>query len=211
MKKPSWAPKGLANALTILRICIIPFLLMLFMRGYDRAKTAESSAVWFYLGALALFGIAALTDHLDGRIARKRGVTDFGKFADPIADKLLILGTLFAFKYWGGLIPLWMLLVMALREVGVTALRSALVARGGRVISASQWGKYKTGSQIAVVILGIALLAVNSAGLSVGDVQDTHGPIFWMMLFPMTLTVVSGIEFLYNNRSQLRNLTSARG
>ena len=143
--KTTWSPRGLANALTILRICIIPFLLMLFMRGYQKAEMAQSSAAWFYLGALALFGIAALTDHLDGRIARKRGITDFGKFADPIADKLLILGTLFAFKYWGGLIPLWMFLVMALREVGVTALRSALVARGGRVISASQWGKYKTG------------------------------------------------------------------
>ena len=211
MSNSSWSPKGLANALTIFRICIIPFLLTLFMRGYERAKTAETSAAWFYFGALTLFGIAAVTDHLDGRIARKRGVTDFGKFADPIADKFLILATLFAFKYWGGLIPLWMFLIMALREVGVTLLRSALVARGGRVISASQWGKYKTVSQIAILLVSIALLAANSAaGYPVDGVRTAHGPIFWMMLCPMVLTVVSGLEFLYNNRAQLLALTNVR-
>ena len=210
-KQRSWSPKGLANTLTILRICVIPLFLMAFAYAHQEAKTARTSAAWFYFGALVVFGLASLTDYLDGRIARQRGVTDFGKFLDPIADKLLVLATLFAFKHWGGLIPVWMILIMAGREVGVTVLRSALVARGGRVISASQWGKLKTASQMSILVASMLLLIVNSAaGCPVRQVTTGHGPIFWMMFLPLALTVVSGLEFLYNNRTQVRAL-AARG
>ena len=206
-KKSSWSPRGLANTLTILRICVIPLFLIAFEHGHSEAKTARTSAAWFYFGALVVFGLASLTDYLDGRIARQRGVTDFGKFLDPIADKLLVLATLFAFKYWGGLIPIWMILIMAGREVGVTVLRSALLARGGRVISASQWGKLKTASQMTILVVSMLVLIVNSAtGYPVSQVHTGHGPIFWMMLLPLGLTVVSGLEFVYNNRMQFRAL-----
>ena len=157
--------------------------------------------------ALVLFWLACVTDALDGRIAGERGVADFGKFLDPIADKLLVLATLFAFKYWGGLIPIWMILIMAGREVGVTVLRSALLARGRRVISASQWGKLKTASQMTILVVSMLVLIVNSAtGYPVSQVHTGHGPIFWMMLLPLGLTVVSGLEFVYTNRTQFRAL-----
>ncbi len=206
-KKRSWSPKGLANTLTILRICVIPLFLIAFEHAHSEAKTARTSAAWFYFGALVVFGLASLTDYLDGRIARARGVTDFGRFLDPIADKLLVLATLFAFKYWGGLIPVWMILIMAGREIGVTVLRSALLARGGRVISASQWGKLKTASQMTILVVSMLVLIVNSAtGYPVSQVHTGRGPIFWMMFLPLGLTVVSGLEFVYNNRTQFRAL-----
>jgi CDP-diacylglycerol---glycerol-3-phosphate 3-phosphatidyltransferase len=206
-RERSWSPKGLANMLTILRICVIPLFLFAFAYGHRHATTERTSAAWFYFGALVVFGLASITDYLDGRIARARGITDFGKFLDPIADKLLVLATLYAFKHWGGLVPLWMILIMAGREVGVTVLRSALLARGGRVISASQWGKMKTASQMTILIVSMLVLIANSAaGYPVSQVQTNHGPIFWMMMVPLALTVVSGLEFLYNNRTQFRAL-----
>jgi len=95
-----------------------------------------------------------------------------------------------------------MVFVIAGREVGVTLLRSALVARVGKVVAASQWGKMKTASQMTILVISLALLSVNSAfGYAMDGVRTERGPIFWMMLLPVTLTVVSGLEFLYNNRS----------
>ncbi|MDA1191281.1 MAG: CDP-diacylglycerol--glycerol-3-phosphate 3-phosphatidyltransferase [Candidatus Poribacteria bacterium] len=208
-KRSQWSPFGIANALTIIRILVIPLFVWVYHHGYGNAKTASTSAAWYYLGALAIFGLASFTDFLDGRIARQRGVTELGKFLDPIADKLLVLATLLAFKYWGDLIPVWMILIFAVREIGVTLLRSALVARGERVISASQWGKFKTISQMSILVASMLLLGLNSmAGYPIEQVHTGRGPIFWMMLVPMALTVISGAEFLYNNRDRFRALAS---
>ena len=206
-----WSPRGLANSLTILRILVIPVFMLSFFYANRYAQASRAAAGWYYGGALVIFGLASLTDFLDGRIARSRGVTEFGKFVDPIADKLLVLMTLAAFKFWGGLIPIWMILVIAGREIAVTVLRSALVARGGKVISASQWGKLKTLSQMTIVVVSLVLLSVNSAsGYPIEQVQTDRGPIFWMMWIPMILTIVSGCEFVYNNRLHVRAL-AARG
>ena len=205
----TWSPLGLANALTVLRILVTPAFMIAFQHGYRHAEAARGRAAVYYLGALILFGIASLTDYLDGKIARRRGVTDFGKFFDPIADKLLVLTALFSFTAYGGLIPIWMVFVIAGREIVVTLLRSALVARVGKVVSASQWGKIKTASQMTILIISLVLLSVNSAfGYSMDGVRTERGPIFWMMLVPVTLTVVSGVEFLYNNRSDVRALAT---
>ena len=96
---------------------------------------------------LTIFLLAALTDNLDGRIARRQGVTSFGKFMDPLADKLLIGAALIClalFKHIdGGLIPMWMVAIIIGREVLVTVLRVVFAAKYGQVVSASQWGKYK--------------------------------------------------------------------
>ena len=203
---------GLANCLTILRICVIPVFMMVYFYGHRRAAAAQTAAAWFYLGALVIFALASLTDFLDGRIARQRGVTELGKFLDPVADKLLVLATLLAFKYWDGLIPIWMVLVFAGREIGITLIRSALVARGQRVISASQLGKFKTASQMTILVLSLLLLGINSAaGYPIEDVHTGRGPIFWMMLLPLALTIVSGAEFLYNNRTRLAVVVRGNG
>lgn len=208
-QRRDWSPWGLANMLTVARILITPLFLVAFYFGHQSAETASKGAAWYYFGALVVFGIACLTDFLDGRIARKQGVTEFGKFFDPIADKLLVLTALISLKYCGGFIPIWMIGIIAGRELLVTLLRSALVARVGKVVSASQWGKYKTAAQMLTLVASILLLLINSAaGYRYSGVMGNRGPIFWMMWVPMLLTVVSGMEFLYNNRVYFRVLVT---
>ena len=159
--------------------------------------------------ALTIFLGAALTDNLDGRIARRQGETTFGKFMDPLADKLLIGAALICltlFKHVeGGLIPIWMVAVIMGREVLVTVLRVVFVAKYGQVVSASQWGKYKMTSQLIVIGIALALLAFRNE-LNPAIIVRNQGPIFFLMLLPLMLTVASGVEFLVNNRKFLSAL-----
>jgi CDP-diacylglycerol--glycerol-3-phosphate 3-phosphatidyltransferase len=138
------APVGLvnvANALTVARICLVPVFV---------ACLAAGGTGW-RLAALAAFGGASLTDFLDGQLARKRGlVTDFGKIADPIADKALTGAALITLSVIGEL-PAWVTALILVRELGITALRFAVIRRG--VIAASQGGKLKTLLQIIAICL----------------------------------------------------------
>ena len=183
----------LANLLTILRLFLIPPFIYCFQA--DRMGIA-----------LAIFAVAALTDHLDGKIARKQGVTGFGKFMDPLADKLLIGAALIClalFKHVdSGLIPVWMVFVIIGREVLVTFLRIVFMAKYGQVVSANQWGKYKMTSQLIVIIIGLTLLAFQDY-LNPALIVQSRGPIYFMMYIPLVLTVGSGLEFLVNNRKPL--------
>ncbi len=139
-------PPGLvnvANALTVLRICLVPVFVFCLAQG----------GTWWRLAALAAFGGASLTDLLDGQLARKRGlVTDFGKIADPIADKALTGAALITLSVMGEL-AVWVTALIMIRELGVTALRFAVIRRG--VIAASQGGKLKTLLQIIAICLYI--------------------------------------------------------
>ena len=186
----------LANLLTLLRLFLIPPFIYCFQAD-------------MMVPALIIFLLAALTDNLDGRIARKQGVTGFGTFMDPLADKLLIgtvLICLVLFKHVdGGLIPVWMVAIIVGREILVTVLRVVFIAKYGQVVSASQWGKYKMTSQLVVVGIGLALLALQNE-LNPAVILRNHGPIFFMMLLPLILTVASGVEFLVNNRKFLAAL-----
>jgi CDP-diacylglycerol--glycerol-3-phosphate 3-phosphatidyltransferase len=162
--------------------------------------------------ALAIFAVAALTDHLDGKIARKQGVTGFGKFMDPLADKLLIGAALICLAFFkhvdSGLIPVWMVFVIIGREVLVTFLRIVFMAKYGQVVSANQWGKYKMTSQLIVIIIGLTLLAFQDY-LNAALIVQSRGPIYFMMYIPLVLTVGSGLEFLVNNRKPLFALFQA--
>ena len=159
--------------------------------------------------ALAIFVIAALTDHFDGRIARIQGVTSFGKFMDPLADKLLISAALICLALSkhvdDGLIAVWMVIVILGRELLVTLLRIVFIAKYGEVVSASQWGKYKMTSQLIVVAIGLLLLTFRSEQAT-EFILKAHGPIYFLMYLPLALTVGSGIEFLVNNRKALSAL-----
>ena len=189
----------LANLLTILRLFLIPPFIYCFQVDMMGA-------------ALAIFAVAALTDHLDGKIARKQGVTGFGKFMDPLADKLLIGAALIClalFKHVdSGLIPVWMIFVIIGREVLVTFLRIVFMAKYGQVVSANQWGKYKMTSQLIVIIIGLTLLAFQDY-LNATLIVQSRGPIYFMMYIPLVLTVGSGLEFLVNNRKPLFALFQA--
>jgi CDP-diacylglycerol---glycerol-3-phosphate 3-phosphatidyltransferase len=137
-------PVGLvnvANILTVARIALVPVFVVCLVHG----------GTGWRLGALAAFGGASATDFLDGQLARKRGlVTDFGKIADPIADKALTGAALITLSVIGEL-PVWVTALIMVRELGITALRFAVIRRG--VIAASQGGKLKTLLQIIAICL----------------------------------------------------------
>ncbi|MEP6561033.1 MAG: CDP-diacylglycerol--glycerol-3-phosphate 3-phosphatidyltransferase [Nakamurella sp.] len=167
---------NLPNALTVLRLILVPvFLLALFAEGGH-----DTSWRWI---AWAIFAAAAITDRFDGHIARKRGqVTDFGKIADPIADKALTGSALIGLSMLGDL-PWWVTLVILIREVGVTLLRFAVLRYG--VISASPGGKAKTFVQI--IAIGLYILPLPSI-------------FYWVQVGAMTLalllTVITGIDYI---------------
>ncbi len=184
----------LANLLTLLRLFLVPPLMLCF-----RAD--------LMLPALLIFGFAAATDHFDGKIARRQGVTGFGTFMDPLADKLLVAATLICLTRFegveGGMIPAWMVVTIIGREFIVTGLRVVFVTRYGEVVSANRWGKYKTLSQLIVISISLALLAFWEDG---PRIVHPRGPIYFMMYLPLVLTVVSGLEFLLRNRKFLTDL-----
>jgi len=134
---------NIANVLTVVRILLVPvFVVCLFAGGTG-----------WRLAALTTFVVASVTDLLDGRLARSRGlVTDFGKIADPIADKALTGAALISLSVLGEL-PGWVTALILIREVGVTVLRFVVIRRG--VIAASQGGKLKTLLQVAAICLYI--------------------------------------------------------
>lgn len=190
----------LANLLTLLRLFLIPPFIFCFQAD-------------MMVPAFAIFVLAALTDHFDGRVARRQGVTGFGKFMDPLADKLLIGAALICLAVFkdidDGLIPMWMVVIIIGREVFVTLLRIVFIAKYGQVVSASQWGKYKMTSQLIVIAIALILLAFQNEQATAFIVQ-TRGPIYFMMYLPLVLTVGSGVEFLVNNRKALSALVLSR-
>jgi CDP-diacylglycerol---glycerol-3-phosphate 3-phosphatidyltransferase len=135
---------NIANLLTVLRLCLVPIFVVLLVAGGDVRRIA----------ACATFGIASLTDFLDGELARRRSlITDFGKIADPIADKALTGSALVVLSALGEL-PWWVTGVILFRELAVTGLRFWVISRG--VIAASRGGKVKTTLQ--VIAIGLYIL-----------------------------------------------------
>ncbi len=193
--------KTTPNYLTMLRVVLTPVFMILF----------------HYVGAffsLLAFSAAAITDFFDGRIARKTGkITDFGKFMDPLADKLLVCAALIVFlKSAPGLITSWMVLIIVIREIVITILR-ALAARKGKVIAATRLGKYKASSQMYVIVISLLLLTLCDASVRFFSntwlqtkVRHHNGPIYYLMFIPVMLTLISGLEFIYNNRKSLRQI-----
>ncbi|WP_280306727.1 CDP-diacylglycerol--glycerol-3-phosphate 3-phosphatidyltransferase [Nocardia neocaledoniensis] len=167
---------NIANVLTIARIVLVPlFVLALFAEGGHDTR-------WRVIAA-AVFGLAAITDRFDGQLARKYGlVTDFGKLADPIADKALIGSALIGLSVLGDL-PWWITLVIVGRELGITLLRLVVVRRG--VIPAGRGGKLKT----LVQSVAIALLLLPLSGAF-----ETAG--MWLMYAAVALTVLTGLDYV---------------
>lgn len=167
---------NVANFLTLSRLVLVPvFVAALFAGGGDD--------VWWRSVATALFAIASLTDQVDGWVARRYGlVTDFGKIADPIADKALIGAALVGLSLLGEL-PWWVTIVIAVREIGVTLLRFWVIRYG--VIPASRGGKAKTLAQIAAIVMFLLPLP---AGVT---------PVSWVLMgLALVLTVVTGVDYV---------------
>ena len=174
---------NLPNKLTILRVILIPFFVVFML--FDINGAADK---WI---ALVIFCVASLTDMLDGKIARKYNlVTNFGKFMDPLADKLLVCTALICLTSMNRLNVIVVLVIIA-REFIISGFR-LVASDNGIVIAASYWGKFKTVSQMALIIVLI---------MDLGGVWNVVGTVLtWVALL---LTVVSLIDYIAKNKQVL--------
>lgn len=185
---------NLPNKLTILRVFMIPFFvifMLLSVSGMDieEASVSVSSFTTYRITAVAIFCIASFTDFLDGYIARKQGlVTDFGKFMDPLADKLLVCSALILLTAEGSL-PSWVVIIIIAREFIISGFR-LVASDNGIVIAASWWGKFKTVSQMIMCIV-----------LMLPGVPKLIGPVVTGVIIAaaVILTVVSLIDYMAQN------------
>jgi CDP-diacylglycerol--glycerol-3-phosphate 3-phosphatidyltransferase len=168
-----------ASKITLVRVLFIPvYMVLMYMSGGE-------SGPWLW-AALGLFVIASLTDFLDGYIARKYNqVSDFGKFLDPLADKLLTIAAMLMFCEWDAMFPAWALMIVLTREFAVTGLRLVAVGKGN-VIAAGWSGKIKTAS----TMVGLCVL------MAFPDISWLR----WSVVAVIVITTVySGVEYFIRN------------
>ncbi len=192
---------SLPNQLTVFRIVLTPFFAVLLI-----AK--------LYYWTLLLFLIATLTDWYDGYAARKMGkITPFGKYLDPLADKLLI-STAFGTLAYLGYLPFWMFLVIALRDILITALRSYAVSTE-QPFETVGFAKWKTGCQMIAIYLILFWIIANekfaesSTTQTFIDWDEKFGLLSNLMLFVTIYTLASGLFYLVENRSLLKRMAIA--
>ena len=186
---------NLANKLTVSRI-ILTFVFMAFLFCHG---------IWAKVAALVIFLIASLTDFYDGLIARRENqITNFGKLMDPIADKILILAAFMAFVEMQ-LVAAWMVLLIFSREIIITGLRLFAVSRG-KVLAAEAAGKHKTVSQMVAIFSILLFIIFREIMQKYFSWPDHIGNYFYLgiwilMLITVSLTLISGISFLWRQRS----------
>ena len=170
---------NIANKVTVLRLLLIPvFLVLYYIYGTS------------YNIAATVFVIASLTDALDGHLARSRNlVTTFGKFVDPLVDKLLTMAA-FVVLVEASIIPAWAVIIIIARELIITGFRT-LAADKGITIAASKWGKLKTTSQM----IALVLLLLNNSTLNIAGVY-----VFYIAVI---LTIISGLDYIIKNKEVL--------
>ena len=188
----------LPNKLTLVRIILIPVMIILFYIPWFSENFIFLGVSYLYFIELLIFSIASLTDFLDGYIARKYNlVTTFGKFLDPLADKMLVFSSMAILMLNhsgvipnGPLVPMWCFVVMIIREFMVSGIRM-LVAQKGVVIAAGKLGKWKT------FVTMIAIMVLFLSGI--------HEVVIWigqiLIYISCLLTILSGIEYFYKSRS----------
>lgn len=168
---------NIANGLTMLRILLVPLFgwLLLHDGGHQ---------TWWRVAAFVVFAIASITDQVDGHLARSRNlVTDFGKMADPIADKALMGTALVGLSIIGAL-PWWLTIVILIREVGITVLRLVVLKHG--VLPASRGGKLKT--LLQAVAIGLIVLPLSGF---------LHVVAWVIMIAALVVTVVTGVDYVF--------------
>ncbi|GEK28237.1 CDP-diacylglycerol--glycerol-3-phosphate 3-phosphatidyltransferase [Furfurilactobacillus siliginis] len=186
---------NLPNKLTVFRIVLIPvfLLLMVIPFGWGEVVWAGTVIPVTSLISTVIFIVASLTDLLDGRIARSQHlVTNFGKFADPLADKMLVM-TAFVILVSMGKAPAWVVAIIVCRELAITGLRLLIVENDGTVMAAAYPGKIKTTTQM----LSIILLLLNNVFFN-----NIHLPMALILLYVcLFFTIYSGIDYFVQNRS----------
>ena len=193
---------NLPNKLTLLRIILVPFFIIAMLVNFP----------FHYLVAGCIFGVASVTDTLDVKIARRRNlVTDFGNFADPLADKILVLTALVCFLQVGllgsfGAIPV---IIVLFREFAVSGIR-LVAASSGKVVAANIWGKIKTVSQMVgisvIFAMQVVLEVLNAMKVSTGFITEVFYYIGNGLIWLSTVfTLISGIIYLKDNISFLKD------
>ncbi len=175
---------NLPNKITLFRVVLIPVYFILMYMNFPGAVYAAG----------AVYIIASITDSIDGHIARKRNlVTDFGKFMDPLADKLLVITSLVIFCSVGR-IPAWSVVVVIARELAITSLRT-MAALDGTVMAADKYGKIKTISQM------VAISAMHYEGL-----LSIFGVVNAIYYFSIFMTVLSGMNYFLKNKGLIKTM-----
>ena len=192
---------NLPNILTIGRILITPLFIILLFYDHPYAKS------W----ALFIFVTAMLTDIFDGYYARKYNlVTDYGRFLDPLADKVMVLSALISFAVMD-VIPFWMVSLIIFRDVFVTGLRMAMSSKNKTMIT-SKIAKRKTLSQVLIIIFILFNIGLSSLSISwIGEIiifSKQYDLIYYFTFLVTVFTVFTGFTYLYSNRSVIKQVIS---
>ncbi len=190
------------NKLTLARMIVTPIFMVVMLMAFP----------YHYTVSLVLFAVASVTDAIDGHMARKYNmVTDFGKFMDPLADKMLTTSAYlgFMFVYGGGKFA-WQIVIITFivlfREFAVSSIRLVAVTAGGKVVAANMWGKCKTVSQMVGIVFALAVYAFNEfveIGGSIFAVLDVIViALFWLSA---VLCVISGAIYIWGGRQYIAN------
>ena len=173
---------NLPNKLTVLRMVLVPFFVAFLL-----LSPGNESFKWI---ALVLFVVASLTDYFDGQIARKHNlITNFGKFMDPLADKILTISGMICLIELGR-IPAWIVIIIVAREFIISGFR-LIAAESGVVIAANYWGKFKTTFQMIMIILMI---------MNIPQLQILTNIVMWIAL---ALTIISLVTYINANKQVL--------
>ncbi len=214
---------NLPNKLTVLRIILVPIMVIIHYLqnsiGLSVTFLNISIANWLII---LIFSIASYTDHLDGKIARKENmITNFGKFADPLADKILVL-TAMLLLVEDGKLPAWIPIIVLFREFAVSGYRLIAVQNNGKVIAANIWGKTKTVSQmIAIILMYLSNFSYFSFIFRASSFEQTfnNSALIYMnniefainilatlfMTVSVIATIVSGWSYLKNSKELLKD------
>ncbi len=197
---------NLANKLTIFRIILVPVMIIVTFFNIPGEFLGIPTTAWILN---IIFIIASITDKLDGYIARSRNqITTFGKFLDPIADKILVITAMIILVEMGK-IPAWIPTIIVFREFIVSGYRLVAVEKGGKVIAASIWGKLKTVTQMIAIIL--AFIDNNSFGTIFTETLTNGYEITinilttLMMIICVIATIFSGIDYLKGGKELLKD------
>ena len=187
---------NLPNKLTVLRVILVPFFVFFLL--YDFIPHHN-------LIALVIFAAASYTDHLDGKIARRDNlITNFGKFMDPLADKILVISALICFVASGTVSP-WFLILITFREFAVTSIRLVASSGKGKVIAANIWGKLKTVSQIvAIIIITLCAYLKELSAMNLLIMNEVFSSALYIaelavMIICTALTLFSGWIYIKDN------------
>lgn len=193
------------NKLTVLRMCLVPIIVIVSLINIPQSFLGIPVTYWIMD---LLFVIGAITDKLDGYLARKNNqITNFGKFLDPIADKVLVISALIILVGEQKL-PTWIPIIIILREFAVSGYRLIAVQQNGKVIAANIWGKLKTVTQMVAIIM--AFIDVNPFGAIFTEQLDTFHFI-WNLLVTISMilctiaTIFSGYEYLKDGKDILKD------